>query len=294
VRGDDGQARVYDSVLTLVNQVLSPPSPEPRAAGSSQGTSPAGDTAWPAEKVRALQDELARQPPTEILRRLLGEFGARCGLAFSGAEDVVLIDMAVKSRLPFSVFCLDTGRLHPETYRFIDRVRKHYGVPIDLTFPSHLEVEDLVRRKGLFSFYEDGHHECCQIRKVAPLKRHLTGLDAWVSGQRSDQSPATRANVPVLELDPAFQGRSGQPLVKGNPLASWSLQDVWQYVPTNELHERGFVSIGCEPCTRAPRPGEHERAGRWWWEDATQRECGLHVKPASQIQRPLNTRSGER
>jgi phosphoadenosine phosphosulfate reductase len=138
-----------------------------------------------------------------------------------------------------------------------------------------------VQKKGLFSFYQDGHGECCGVRKVEPLRRALKDYRAWLTGQRRDQSP-TRTNVAVFELDVAHGGPEG-PLLKANPLAALSLADTWQYlrdneVPYNELHDRGFVSIGCEPCTRAIRPGEHERAGRWWWEEATKRECGLHLE----------------
>jgi phosphoadenosine phosphosulfate reductase len=202
-------------------------------------------------------------------------------LAFSGAEDVAVIDMAVKSGKPFRVLTLDTGRLHPETYRFLERVRAHFGIEIDVAVPNADALEGLVRKKGLFSFYQDGHGECCGIRKVAPLKRALSGYRAWMTGQRRDQSP-TRAEVSVVQLDGSHTGRSG-PLVKWNPVANWSLGEVWQYIrdhelPYNPLHDQGFISIGCEPCTRAVRPGEHERAGRWWWEEATKRECGLHVK----------------
>jgi phosphoadenosine phosphosulfate reductase len=142
----------------------------------------------------------------------------------------------------------------------------------------------LVRKKGLFSFYEDGHHECCGLRKVDPLGRVLSTYRAWVTGQRRDQS-VTRAALAVVEADQSFSGIDG-PLAKFNPLAEWSSSAVWAYireseVPFNELHERGFVSIGCEPCTRAIRPNEHERAGRWWWEEETKRECGLHLPGGS-------------
>jgi phosphoadenosine phosphosulfate reductase len=186
----------------------------------------------------------------------------------------------VKTALPFSVLTLDTGRLHPETLRFIERVRKHYGVEIDVKTPDAGELEPFVRKKGLFSFYEDGHAECCGIRKVKPLARALSGYSAWMTGQRKDQS-VTRSELAVVTLDGSFNGKDG-PLPKYNPLANWSSRQVWDYirdaeVPYNELHKKGFVSIGCEPCTRAIEPGEHERAGRWWWETETQRECGLHL-----------------
>ena len=193
----------------------------------------------------------------------------------------MLVHMASEIGLPFAVFCLDTGRLHPETYRFIDTVRKRYGIEIDLVSPEAAPLQALVKRKGLFSFYDDGHDECCGIRKVEPLRRTLATLDAWATGQRRDQSPATRAAIAVVEHDRTFSGKAG-PLLKLNPLARWTSAQTWQYIRDNgisfnSLHERGFVSIGCEPCTRAVLPGEHERAGRWWWEESTKRECGLHI-----------------
>ncbi len=229
--------------------------------------------------VYALGAELAGLSPAEVMKRVLSRYGAEAAISFSGAEDVMLIDLAAKSGHPFSVFSLDTGRLHAETYRFIDRVRRHYGVEIRVMSPDMVGVEELVRKKGLFSFYDDGHGECCGVRKVAPLRRALTSYSAWITGQRRDQSP-TRADVPLVQLD-TNQGKNG-PLLKVNPLAEQSLAQVWQYlrdeqVPYNPLHDQGFISIGCEPCTRPPRPGEHERAGRWWWEDSTKRECGLHL-----------------
>ena len=223
----------------------------------------------------------AARHPKDIIELALGEFGAEAGISFSGAEDVVLIDMASKTGRPFRVFSLDTGRLHPETYQFLDKVRERYGVPIDVFFPQPEAVQALVRAKGLFSFYRDGHKECCGIRKVEPLSRALTPLRAWITGQRKDQSPGTRANVPVVQLDRTF-GTAERPLVKFNPLSYWTSAQVWSYirendVPYNALHERGFVSIGCEPCTRPTHPGQHEREGRWWWEEETKKECGLHL-----------------
>ena len=282
---EPGQARprIFDSVLTLIKEALQPSEAGAASGGAAGAAAPGGGEPWSQAKTDALAGRLAGAAPAGILQGVLDVFGDRCAIAFSGAEDVVLIDLAMKTGRPFSVFCLDTGRLHAETYRFLEKVRKHYGVVIETAFPSAPAVEDLVRRKGLFSFYEDGHKECCQIRKVEPLKQQLAKYGAWVSGQRADQSPATRSGVPEIQTDPNFTGSGGGLLLKSNPLARWSLADVWSYirerdVPTNELHTRGFVSIGCEPCTRAPLPGEHERAGRWWWEEATKRECGLHVK----------------
>jgi phosphoadenosine phosphosulfate reductase len=230
--------------------------------------------------IASLDAELAIATPQEILRQALSHFD-QIAISFSGAEDVVLIDMVHRLGLSCQVFSLDTGRLHPETYQFIDRVRQHYGITIDVMYPDAAAVEALVRDKGLFSFYEDGHQECCGIRKVAPLRRKLGTLDAWITGQRKDQNPATRDSVPVAQVDGAFSS-GDRTLVKFNPIANWSSADVWMYirsyeVPYNPLHERGFVSIGCEPCTRPTLPQQHEREGRWWWEDATKKECGLHA-----------------
>jgi len=230
----------------------------------------------------ALAETYSAKSPEDILALALETYSPSIGIAFSGAEDVVLIDMAVKIGKPFTVFCLDTGRLHAETYQFIESVRTHYGVRVETVLPQPEAVQELVREKGLFSFYQDGHTECCGIRKVEPLKRALAPLQAWVTGQRKDQSPGTRANIPVLQEDRTF-GTPDRPLVKFNPLSRWTSKQVWDYieiydVPYNALHSRGFISIGCEPCTRATTPGQHERAGRWWWEEATKKECGLHLE----------------
>jgi phosphoadenosine phosphosulfate reductase len=234
-----------------------------------------------AQNAASLAAEYARRHPRDILELAIREFAPDVAVSFSGAEDVVLVDMASKIGGKFRVFSLDTGRLHPETYQFLERVREHYGIAIEAYFPQPEAVERLVREKGLFSFYRDGHKECCGIRKVEPLVRALRPLRAWVTGQRRDQSPGTRAEVPVVQMDPTF-GSPERPLVKFNPLANWTSKDVWAYirehdVPYNALHDRGFVSIGCEPCTRAVNPGQHEREGRWWWEEETLKECGLHA-----------------
>ena len=232
----------------------------------------------------AVAAEYAGRHPRDILALAIREYTPDVAISFSGAEDVVLVDMAAKigeqTGAAFRVFSLDTARLHPETYQFLERVRERYGIPVEVFFPQPEAVEKLVREKGLFSFYRDGHKECCGIRKVEPLVRALRPLKGWVTGQRRDQSPGTRAEVPVVQLDPTF-GSPERPLVKFNPLANWTAAEVWDYirandVPYNELHERGFVSIGCEPCTRAVLPYQQEREGRWWWEDAADKECGLH------------------
>ncbi len=227
-----------------------------------------------------LSVEYINKTPAEILALAIEHF-ENISISFSGAEDVVLIDMATKIKSNIKVFSLDTGRLHPETYRFMERVKEHYNINIDFMSPDHEQLEKFVYEKGLYSFYKDGHHECCGIRKVMPLRRVLSTLDAWVTGQRRDQNPDTRQNIPVMQKDNAFSTED-KILIKFNPLSLWTTDQVWQYihnhdVPYNELHTKGFASIGCEPCTRAILPNQHERMGRWWWEEAVQKECGLHL-----------------
>lgn len=230
--------------------------------------------------VDALATEYADKSPSDILKLALSQQG-EVAISFSGAEDVVLIDMASNLGVPFRVFSLDTGRLHPETYQFLETVRKYYNIEIEICFPETEAVQELVQEKGLFSFFEDGHQECCGIRKVQPLRKKLATLDGWITGQRKDQSPGTRQDIPVVQADAGFAGPNKQ-LIKYNPLANWSSNDVWNYIrmmeiPYNRLHEKGFISIGCEPCTRPVLPNQHEREGRWWWEEATHKECGLHA-----------------
>jgi phosphoadenosine phosphosulfate reductase len=226
-----------------------------------------------------LSTQLAGKNPRVILKAALEKF-EHIAISFSGAEDVVLIDLALAIRKDIPIFCLDTGRLHPQTYRFIEQVRKHYGIDIDILSPNRELLDPFVKDKGLFSFYEDGHSECCGIRKVEPLRRKLATVDAWITGQRKDQSVDTRQDIPEVQQDSAFSTPS-HTLIKFNPLLNWSSAQVWDYieayqVPFNPLHQQGFVSIGCEPCTRAILPNQHERVGRWWWEDSTKKECGLH------------------
>jgi phosphoadenosine phosphosulfate reductase len=228
--------------------------------------------------IEELDQELSGLQPKQIVKAALEAF-ENIAISFSGAEDVVLIDLALKFNKKIKVFSLDTGRLHPETYEFIEKIRNHYNISIELVSPDAPELEAFVKDKGLFSFYQDGHTDCCAVRKINPLKRKLTDYDAWISGQRKDQSPGTRSSIPTFQKD-SFQGLNGD-LYKFNPLANWSSEDVWNYikmfdVPYNELHMKGFTSIGCQPCTRAVLPNQHEREGRWWWENEEGKECGLH------------------
>ncbi|WP_255420883.1 phosphoadenylyl-sulfate reductase [Pelagibaculum spongiae] len=251
-------------------------------------------SAWPTKLQFAIAEELMSTPafnpeqfaeqyvnahPLEIMRQATAAFD-NIAISFSGAEDVILIDLALATGKPVKVFSLDTGRLHPETYQFFDAVEKHFQIKIEFLFPDHRDVEALVNQKGMFSFLADGHQECCGVRKVKPLERKLATVDAWITGQRKDQSPGTRSAVSVAELDNRFS-LPGKPLFKFNPLAGWKSAQVWNYlienkIPVNSLHQQGFVSIGCQPCTRPVLPGQHEREGRWWWEEETAKECGLH------------------
>lgn len=226
-----------------------------------------------------INDDLESLQPREILKSIYAKFD-NLAISFSGAEDVVLIDMAVKLGLKPSVFSLDTGRLHAQTYQYIQQVSDHYKLKIDIIYPDAEQLQALTKQKGLFSFYKDGHSECCGIRKVAPLKKHLTSLNGWITGQRKDQSKATRNELVIIEEDSSFKGKDGK-LIKLNPLANWSSEQVWSYirgleVPFNPLHQQGYISIGCEPCTRPTLPHQEAREGRWWWEEEISKECGLH------------------
>lgn len=221
-----------------------------------------------------------RQQALATLKDAFARF-ERIAISFSGAEDVVLLDMAsrILGDAPVPAFSLDTGRLHAETYEFLETVRQRYRIDLDVLSPAADEVAELVREKGLFSFYRDGHGECCAVRKTQPLRRKLASLDAWITGQRADQS-ITRSGLPVEQEDHTFSTPS-HALVKFNPLANWRSADIWDYirqhdVPYNTLHDQGFLSIGCQPCTRPVGPHQHERDGRWWWESAAKKECGLH------------------
>lgn len=232
------------------------------------------------QEIQQWAEDYQDKSPQQVLELAFEVIKDDIAISFSGAEDVVLVDMASKLGKDIQVFTLDTGRLHPETYQLLDQVREQYGIEIQAMYPNADQVEKLIKEKGYFSFYQDDHKECCSIRKIGPLRRKLSELNAWVTGQRKDQSPGTRTNVPVIQIDNAFAGPDRQ-LIKFNPLANWSSQQVWSYIrsndiPFNSLHEKGFISIGCEPCTRPVLPGQHEREGRWWWEEATAKECGLH------------------
>lgn len=212
-----------------------------------------------------------------VLRDAVGSYTPVAFANSLGAEDMVLTDLIAKQGLDIEIFSLDTGRLPQETYDLMQEVRKRYGVPLKVYFPDCSQVEKYVAEFGANAFYDsvELRKRCCYIRKVEPLKRALAGKKAWITGMRRDQA-VTRGTLEVSSFD-ADHG-----LQKFNPLLDWSNTEVWEYikandVPYNKLHDRFYPSIGCAPCTRAVTPGEDIRAGRWWWENPENKECGLHV-----------------
>jgi phosphoadenosine phosphosulfate reductase len=211
------------------------------------------------------------------LERIARDFSPAVFASSLAVEDMVLTDLILRANLPIAIFTLETGRLHKETLGMLDRIRETYGYEVKLYKPEQAAIDAYVQQNGLNAFYDsiDMRKECCRIRKVEPLNRALIGNKAWITGQRRAQS-STRAALEVQENDEAHG------MAKFNPLADWSEEDVWNYirsnkVPYNSLHDKGYPSIGCEPCTRAIQPGEDVRAGRWWWENPETKECGLHV-----------------
>ncbi len=228
-------------------------------------------------EIERLRAELAGAEPEEILARAYARFPRVAIVASFQVESSVLIDMACRLRDQVEVITLDTGRLPPETHEVIDAFQRRYPVRVRVVAPDPGEVAEMVGRHGVNLFYRSPELRlrCCEVRKSRPLARALRGCDAWVTGLRRDQSP-TRAATPVVALD---EGHGG--IAKLAPLAAWTSDQVWDYVrrhqvPYHPLHDRGYPSIGCAPCTRPVQPGEDPRAGRWWWERDQVKECGLH------------------
>ena len=230
------------------------------------------------EQIRQLNAKL--KTPLEVLRWALDNLHPRIAVASSfGAEDVAIIDMISNINPKTRVFTLDTGRLNQETYDVMDEIRSRYNMNIEVMFPDNDEVEQMVRVNGMNLFYHSvGNRKlCCGIRKVHPLNRMLSTLDGWITGLRADQTEV-RSNSNKIEIDSQHND-----IIKVNPILEWSWEQTWDYIkknniPYNKLHDKGFPSIGCEPCTRAIKPGEPLRAGRWWWESDTEKECGLHAE----------------
>jgi phosphoadenosine phosphosulfate reductase len=227
--------------------------------------------------IEQLNTEMAGAAPEVILKRVLQEFGRKIVFSSSlGLEDQVITAMLAGIDKSVPIITLDTGRMFPETYDLLHRTVNRYGTDIRIYFPEASKVEEMVHAKGINLFYEsiENRKLCCHIRKIEPLKRALQGMDAWITGLRRQQS-VTRNDMKLVEWDET------QGLIKVNPLTEWSLDMVWEYinknnVPYNKLHDQGFPSIGCQPCTRAVEEGEDIRAGRWWWELPESKECGLH------------------
>lgn len=223
--------------------------------------------------------EFMGEAPEKALKYFLEAFPGSAALSSSlSYEDQTITDMMVKISKDARIFTLDTGRQFPETYELIDRTNMQYGIRIEVFFPDYRKVQEMVKAHGINLFYDsvEYRHLCCDIRKVEPLKRALRGVDVWISGLRREQS-VTRADMQMVEYDAVDD------VIKLNPLILWTESRVKDYVaanavPYNSLHRQGFPSIGCQPCTRAVKPGEDIRAGRWWWESPDHRECGLHSR----------------
>ena len=232
-----------------------------------------------ARQLRDLNERFVNARAEEILSFFSGQYGNELAFATSlGAEDQVLTYLLSQINKDVRIFTLDTGRLFPETIDLIDKTNKLYDINISVYFPEFSLVEKMVNSKGINLFYEsiENREECCHIRKIIPMKRALKGVKAWVSGLRSEQS-VTRQDLSVVSWDEKFG------LVKINPLLNWTETQLWDFIkihdiPYNELHDKGYPSIGCQPCTRAVEPGEDVRGGRWWWEMPENKECGLHKR----------------
>ena len=226
----------------------------------------------------ATNEALGKIAQTEdILVKIAKEYGEKVVFTSSfGAEDMVITHLISKLDLNVEIATLDTGRLHQATYDFIDRAVKFYGLKLKSYFPEASEVEEMVNKSGynLFYYSQENRKKCCNIRKVNPLEKVLTGKKAWITGLRAEQNKY-RQTLGIMERD------TSRGILKVNPLIYWTSSDVWDFIkqngiPYNSLHDKGYPSIGCEPCTRAIMPGEDERAGRWWWESGL-KECGLHL-----------------
>ncbi len=232
------------------------------------------------QRIKELKEKSKDRSVQDVIRLAVQEFSGRINFASSlGEEDQVITDVISKVAPQVEIFTLDTGRLHQETYDLMAKTQKRYKLNFKIYYPDTKAVEEMVRSKGINLFYESVENRklCCGIRKVEPLRRALTNVDAWMTGLRREQS-VTRGDLEGVEWDEVNQK------IKINPLIDWSLDDVRKYIKENKvdvnpLHAKGFVSIGCAPCTRAIKPGEDIRAGRWWWENPEQKECGLHNNP---------------
>lgn len=231
------------------------------------------------DEIKELNEKFRSESAQEILKYFVERFGDKIALASSlGAEDQVLTEMLLAINPEIEIFTLDTGRLFPETYDLIDRTSRKYKKNLKIYFPKKKKIQKMVNAKGINLFFEsvENRKECCYNRKIEPLKRAFNELEVWICGLRASQS-VTRSDINVVEWD------GNNNLIKINPLANWSEEQVWEYIkekgiPYNTLHDKGYPSIGCQPCTRAIEKDEDVRAGRWWWENPDTKECGLHKR----------------
>lgn len=238
--------------------------------------------------IKELNDHLRGSTAEEILSYFIKEYDGKLALGTSlGAEDQVLTDMIAKIEKSTKIFTLDTGRVFAETYQTLQETNHKYAINIQVYFPNAEKVEEMVNKKGINLFYDsvENRKACCQVRKIEPLKRAMSDVDVWVTGIRREQS-ITRILTEIVEYDEINNK------IKINPLLEWAEEDIWNYikehkVPYNKLHDQGFPSIGCQPCTRAIKEGEDVRAGRWWWEEPEQKECGLHKRTNGQMKQEV-------
>ncbi len=234
--------------------------------------------------LKQLTEKINKKSIKEQLEFLAKQFKGKIAFSTSfGQEDQIITDIILKNKIYIDVFTLDTGRMFEETYKVWNKTNEKYNTKIIPYFPVKEDVEKMLLEKGTHSFYNsiEDRKECCNIRKVHPLKRALKNVDLWITGLRAEQS-VTRTELALLEENKTFN------TIKFNPLTAWTINDVLKYlkennVPYNELHDKGFLSIGCSPCTRAIKKGEDIRAGRWWWESKDKKECGLHVEQSENI-----------
>ncbi|MFA6924008.1 MAG: phosphoadenylyl-sulfate reductase [Bacteroidales bacterium] len=228
-------------------------------------------------EINKINENFKNSTPTGVLEHFISRYKNKiCFASSMGAEDQVLTHMINSIDKTVKIFTLDTGRIFPETYDLIDKTNKKYGIKIEIYFPDSQKVEEMVISKGINLFYEslDNRKLCCKTRKTESLKRAFAGNEVWICGLRSEQS-VTRINTKMIEWDEQNK------MIKLNPLINWTEKQMWDYIkqndiPYNILHDNGFPSIGCQPCTRAIKQGEDIRAGRWWWEEPEHKECGLH------------------
>lgn len=231
------------------------------------------------ELIKSLNEEMIGKSSLEVISFFLDKYEGKIAFASSmGVEDQLITHLIATINKAVKIFTLDTGRLFSETFDLIDKTQKRYKVDLEVYFPKSTEVQEMVNSKGINLFYKSikNRKQCCNIRKIEPLQRALKDVEVWICGLRREQSP-TRTNMQIVEWD-SFNG-----LLKVNPIIDWTEKEIWDFIrknniPYNALHDKGFNSIGCQPCTRAILEGEDSRAGRWWWENPETRECGLHKR----------------